>query len=100
MKDFSVVVTPESNTDELVAATKSRIAAIGAPNAQDQLVMDDLIQCIEDYIRRAKELSGPGTVLRIEKSFQFSFVTIVVRLAAPDPRGVLERLLHRLGGNI
>lgn len=100
MKGFSVVVTPESKADELVAATKSRIASAGASNVQDRLVMDDLIQCIEDYTRRAQELSSPGTVLRIEKSFQLSFVTIVVRLAAPDQRGILERLLHKLGGNL
>lgn len=100
MKDFSVLVTPESNPDDLRAAIRSRLANVDYLSAHDQLAMDELIRCVDDYHRRARDLSKAGTVIKIEKMFQFSFARIVVRLAVPDTRGFIQRLLDKARGSI
>lgn len=98
MKDFSVLVTPESNPDDLIVAIQSRLAHMNYLSAHDHLAMDELIHCVDDYHRRARDLSKSGTVIRIEKMFQFSFAKIVVRLAVPDTRGYIQRLLDKSRG--
>lgn len=100
MKDFSVFVTSESNPDDLKIAIRSRLAHLDYLSAHDHLAMDELIRCIDDYHRRAQDLSKSGTVIKIEKMFQFSFAKIVVRLAVPDRRGFIQRLLDKARGNI
>ena len=100
MKDFSVLVTSESNPDDLIAAIRSRLAHVDYLSAHDHLAMDELIRCVDDYHRRAQDLSKAGTVIRIEKMFQFSFVKIIVRLAVPDTRGFIQRLLDKARGSL
>lgn len=100
MKDFSVLVTPESNLGDLRAAIQSRLAHVGYLSAHDQLVLDDLFFCVDDYNQRSRDLGKAGTVIRIEKTFRFTFAKIVIRLLAPDTRRFVERLLDKVRGNI
>lgn len=100
MKNFSVLVTPESNPDDLRAAIRSRLAHLEYLSANDQLVLNDLIFCIDDYCQRSRDLGKVGTVIRIEKTFQFTFAKVVVRLAVPDTRSLIQRFIYRVRGNI
>ena len=100
MKDFSVLVTPGSNSDDLIVAIRSRLTQGGNLSAHDYLVMEELIRCVDEYHRRARDLNVAGTVIRIEKIFQFSFAKIIVRLLAPDSRNLIQRLLDKLRGSL
>lgn len=100
MKDLTIVITPDSDPNELSAAVQTRVAAQKSLSAQDRLVMDELINCVQDFSRRSRDLNRAGTVLRIEKTFQFTVAKVVARLAVPDDRGLIQRFLHKARGNL
>lgn len=100
MRNFTVQVTPQTNTKVLVEGLKRKVGNRSFNSEQDTMILEEAVLCICDFSDRAKKDLSKGTTLQASRNFSMSFVNFQVKLNCPNNASYIDKVIYKLRGNI
>lgn len=99
MKRIHVKVSNDSSVDESIASLTSQISKATKDSVGFDLFYAQVIECIMDFSRRAKNLTRPGTTIHLEREISFTDLSVLIALDSPRKRGFFHKVREIFLGN-
>lgn len=90
MKLIKVYISDDTVVDSAVKHLERRIPERVKNSSEYEIVFPEIVSCIEDFSEKLKKLAKVGTTIRIDKTFNFSNINVLVTLEYPKTRGFFE----------
>ncbi len=66
----------------------------------DKLKLQNISDCIKEYVSRTRLVSPTGTIISLSQNFELSTTNVVIVLEIPEKTDIFTRLIRRLRGDI
>lgn len=93
MKSATIHITPRSDEQAIIESLDRTLQRPEAFSAEESLLLQDAKACARDFVERARKQYAAGTTIQISKEFQFSHVTLSLRLDSPGRQNVLDQIV-------
>lgn len=94
MKTLLVNITSDDkDPGKVVENILARLHKLGKIDAEDNLKLNAMVECVGDFVAKATVLSSSGTTMKISKEFEFSNCRVVVEMNNSTNTSFLDRFL-------